>query len=99
MTLPVGTVTLEEILDALTLKRLGVLTCTMIIVNTDGYYDPLRQMLENAVQEKFMAPEHEDMWTFVDRAEDVMDAIQHAPKWSPDNFRFAVPHKDPSDFI
>lgn len=95
VTLPGGVGTLEEILEALTWKRLGLLTCPMIIVNVDGYYDPLRTMLENAVQESFMVEQHLKMWTFVDSASEVLEAIQAAPEWSTDNFRFAAPRKNP----
>ena len=45
VTLPGGVGTLEEILEALTWKRLGLLTCPMVIVNVDGYFDPLQKML------------------------------------------------------
>jgi hypothetical protein len=42
--LPGGTGTLEELLEAITLKRLGQFTKPIIILNTNGYYDPLIQM-------------------------------------------------------
>jgi len=95
VTLPGGVGTLEEILEALTWKRLGLITCPMVIVNVDGYYDPLQLMLERAVQEEFMVEEHLKMWTFVNSADEVLPAIQAAPEWSQENFRFAAPRKDP----
>ncbi len=90
VTLPGGCGTFEEFTEAITWKRLGLLTCPIIVVNIDGYYDPLLQMLNRAVEEKFMNPKHADMWTVVNNVDEVMDAIRNAPAWSKDNFKIAV---------
>jgi uncharacterized protein (TIGR00730 family) len=88
--LPGGTGTLEELLEAITLKRLGQFTKPIVILNTNGYYEPLRRMLEKAVQERFMHPRHREMWTFVDQPEDVIPAIRTAAAWGRDAIDFAV---------
>lgn len=49
ITLPGGSGTLEELLEVITLKRLGLFTQPIIILNTDGYYEPLKMMLERCV--------------------------------------------------
>lgn len=90
ITLPGGCGTLEELLEAITWKRLGLLTCPIIIVNTDGYFDPMVEMLNRCVDEKFMNPMHRTMWTVVDTADEVLAAIENAPSWSKDNFKLAV---------
>lgn len=77
-----GTGTLEELLEAITLKRLGLFDKPIIVLNTNGYYNPLKEMLEKSVEEKFMQPEHLKIWTFVDKAEEVLPAIKNADKWS-----------------
>lgn len=87
--LPGGTGTLEELLEAITLKRLGQLTCPIIIVNTAGFYDPLRQMLERCVHEQFMHQRDLMLWTFVDEPEQVLPAILSAPSWGADAIKFA----------
>jgi uncharacterized protein (TIGR00730 family) len=79
--LPGGTGTFEELLEAITLKRLGQFTKPIIIVNTNDYYAPLRQMLEKAVAQNFMHKKHLRMWTFVDEAEEVLPAIKHTGEW------------------
>jgi uncharacterized protein (TIGR00730 family) len=79
--LPGGTGTFEELLEAITLKRLGQFTKPIIIVNTNDYYAPLRQMLEKAVAQNFMHKKHLRMWTFVDEAEEVLPAIMHTGEW------------------
>ncbi|MCL2304507.1 MAG: TIGR00730 family Rossman fold protein [Planctomycetaceae bacterium] len=89
--LPGGTGTLEELLEAITLKRLGLLTIPIVILNTAGYYDPLREMFEKAIRENFMREKHRQMWTFVDEPEEVLSAIHGAAAWDKDAIRFAVP--------
>ncbi len=88
--LPGGTGTLEELLEAITLKRLGQFTKPIVILNTHGYYEPLRQMLEKCIRENFMHPRHREMWTFVDEPEGVIPAIRNAAAWGKDAIDFAV---------
>lgn len=88
--LPGGTGTLEELLEAITLKRLGQFTKPIIILNTNGYYDPLIQMLERCVEEKFLRPIHAEMWTFVHQPEEVMSAINHSMEWDENAISFAA---------
>jgi len=79
--LPGGTGTLEELFEAITLKRLGKYSKPIVILNTKGYFDPLQAMLDTCVSEKFMATNHAKMWTFVDEAKDVLPIIRHTSDW------------------
>ena len=90
VTLPGGSGTLEELLEAITLKRLGQFTKPIIILNTNGFYDPLRQMLEKCVSERFMNEKHLQMWTFVNEPEDVIPGIVQATPWNEDAINFAT---------
>lgn len=90
VTLPGGTGTLEELLEAITLKRLGLFTKPIVILNTNGYYDPLKLMLERCVEENFMVTRHLEMWTFVDHPEEVIPALHSAPSWDKDAINFAA---------
>jgi uncharacterized protein (TIGR00730 family) len=76
--LPGGCGTFEELLEVITWKRLGIFNKPIIILNTDGYYDPLAQMLNRSVDEGFMKKEHAVMWTFVNDPEDIISAITEA---------------------
>jgi len=78
--LPGGSGTLEELLEAITLKRLGLFTKPIVILNTKGYYDPLIEMLERCVAENFMNEKHLEMWKFVPEPEGVIDAIKNSAK-------------------
>ena len=88
--LPGGTGTLEELLEAITLKRLGQFTKPIIILNTNGFYDPLKLMLERCIEEKFLRPIHAEMWTFVHQPEEVMPAINQSMEWDENAISFAA---------
>jgi uncharacterized protein (TIGR00730 family) len=87
--LPGGSGTLEELFEAITLKRLGLYIHPIILVNTRGYFAPLLGMLEQAVAERFMDRRHLEMWQVVERAEDVPDALERAPEWPANAREFA----------
>lgn len=87
--LPGGCGTLEELLEAITWKRLGLHTHPIIIVNARGFFDPLIAQLERCIDERFMLPKHRSMWTVVASVEEVLQALQTATAWSKDAIREA----------
>ena len=93
--LPGGSGTFEELLEAITWKRLGLVVSPIVIVNVRGFYDPLRDLLDRAIAERFMDERHRAMWTFVDSPADVLAAIRAAPEWSSDARAFARPGAGP----
>jgi len=90
ITLPGGVGTFEELLEAITLKKLGFFTGPIIILNQEGYYDPLLHMLEKCAKEHFMREKHLEMWTVIQKPEELMDALKNAPKWSNNAINFAA---------
>jgi uncharacterized protein (TIGR00730 family) len=88
--LPGGSGTLEELLEAITLKRLGLYLNPIVLVNTRGFFAPLLSLLERAVEEHFMDTRHLAMWQVVERPEDVPEALARAPAWSAEARRFAA---------
>jgi uncharacterized protein (TIGR00730 family) len=88
--LPGGSGTLEELLEAITLKRLGLFLGPIILVNTREYFAPLIQMFAAAVAEKFMDPRHAQMWQVVPEPENVPEALRTARPWSEDARSFAA---------
>jgi uncharacterized protein (TIGR00730 family) len=93
--LPGGSGTFEELLEAITWKRLGLVVSPIVIVNVRGFYDPLRELLDRAIAEKFMDERHRQMWAFVNQPEDVLAAIRAAPEWSAEARAFARPGAGP----
>ncbi len=88
--LPGGSGTLEELLEAITLKRLGLYVNPIVLVNTRNFFEPLLQLFARAVAERFMDERHERMWEVVARPEEVLDALARAPTWSAGARDFAV---------
>ena len=60
--LPGGVGTLEELLETLTWRQLGLIKTPIIILNSRGYYDALLAMLGHAIDEGFMKPSHSQLW-------------------------------------
>jgi uncharacterized protein (TIGR00730 family) len=90
VTLPGGSGTLEELFEAITLKRLGFYTHPIVLVNTRDYFGRLIDVLEHAIAEKFMDERHRQMWQVVATPEEVPAALDSAPPWSPAAREFAA---------
>ena len=88
--LPGGCGTFEELLEAITLKRLGVFLGPIVLVNTRDYFAPLLELLASAVRERFMDERHLAMWQVVAAPEEVLAALAAAPPWRADMRRFAT---------
>ncbi len=87
--LPGGTGTLEELFDAITAKRLGHFLNPIVIVNQNGFWDPLVAQLARCVEERFLDERHRLMWQVVDEPEKVVEAFAAATTWSKDALEFA----------
>lgn len=88
--LPGGCGTLEELLEAITLKRLGLFLGPIVLVNTRGFFAPLLDLLSRTVAERFMDERHLLMWQVVARPEEVPDALERAPAWAGESRSFAA---------
>lgn len=78
--LPGGCGTFEELLEVITWKQLGLHTKPIIILNTKQYYNPLIEMLNKAVEEKFMKQSHSQLWTVASTPEEVMLLVDEIPE-------------------
>ncbi|MBP6079492.1 MAG: TIGR00730 family Rossman fold protein [Xanthomonadales bacterium] len=88
--LPGGCGTLEEVFEAITLKRLGLYLKPIVFVNTWGYYDGLRDFLQHTIRERMMGEAHAAIWQFVDTVEDVLPVIRASDAWPEDARAFAA---------
>ena len=79
--LPGGCGTLEELLEIITWKQLGLYTHPIIILNTAGYYDPLLQMLQNALEHHFMRDIHASLWYVANTPQEVIEALDSIAEW------------------
>lgn len=83
ITTPGGIGTYEEFFEIFTLKQLGQSKKPLIVYNIDGYFDPMKDMLQNCVQGNFM-PEHTiELCHFSSTAQDI---IKYLESYTPDDF-------------
>lgn len=88
--LPGGCGTLEELLEVITWKQLGLYLKPIVILNVRGYYDPLLQMFERAMNQHFMRPCHRDIWHVATTASEALDLLRHTPQWDASVRKFAA---------
>jgi len=90
VSLPGGSGTFEELFEVLTLKRLGLFTGPIVLVNTNAYFDRFVGFLQHSVKERFMSELHLDMWAVVPEPEQVLEALHSAHAWSSAAREFAA---------
>ena len=83
--LPGGIGTLDELVEIITLKQLGQYLKPVIIVNTDGFYDPFIRFLEKLIEENFMRELHREIWTVIDTPLQLMGTLRDTPLWDANN--------------
>lgn len=76
--LPGGWGTLEEILEILTLRQLDVVKKPCVLLNQDGFYDPLLQLFQRMLADRFFKPSNMDLFRFAPDVPAVFSAIEHA---------------------
>lgn len=88
--LPGGCGTLEELLEVITLKRLGIFLKPIILVNVRDFFNLLIEMLNQCINERFMNEKHKSIWSVTSKAEEVIETILNAPKWTASSRNFAT---------
>ena len=79
--LPGGCGTLEELLEVITWKQLGLYLNPIVILNINGYFDPLLEMFRRAVDEHFMRPQHGALWAVASTPAEAVGLIFSEPVW------------------
>jgi len=82
--LPGAIGTLEELSEAISLKRLGRFCNPIIIFNQNGFYDLLLRFFEEMIREQMMGIGQRCAWQVVTRVEDILPAIDVEPPWIAD---------------
>ena len=88
--LPGGCGTMEELLEIITWKQLGLYLRPIIILNTGGYYTPLIEQLERAVETNFMGEIHSKIWSVASTPEEALDIIENTPLWDASIRKYAA---------
>ena len=79
--LPGGIGTFDELFEILTWKQLGLHTKPIIILNIDGYYNEWLACVRKMVDEHFLLPVHENLFSVIDDPKQLVSAIVNAPAW------------------
>lgn len=74
--LPGGIGTLDEIFEVMTLKQLGEHHKPIIMYNADGFWEPLRNVIDTLIDAGYIRPEHARLLTYVDKIEDILPMIE-----------------------
>ena len=92
---PGGIGTFEEFFEILTLRQLGRHCKPIAVLNTRDYYGPLRQMLEQAIEQGFMRPECRGLCAFFEEPEQLLDYLESDPGTvvDPSKLRDVLPKK------
>lgn len=73
--LPGGCGTLEELLEIITWRQLGLFSGHVVILNVNNYYDPLIRMLDRSIEQHFMNPDHRALWHVAGTVEDAVSIV------------------------
>jgi uncharacterized protein (TIGR00730 family) len=73
--LPGGVGTLDELMEIIAWKQLGLYPHPIIILNTNDYYRDLLTLLEKAQKEKFIPESSHALWTVAQTDEEALDQI------------------------
>lgn len=88
--LPGGCGTLEELLEIITWKQLGLYLKPIVILNINHFYDPLLEMLQQAIDQHFMREEHKNIWHVAETPKETVDLLYTIPYWSKEIRKFAA---------
>ncbi len=81
--LPGGIGTLDEILEAITWKLLGIKDTPLYIINLKGYFDSLNETLNRTIAEKFMAERYRNLWKVVSSVEEFLFELNKSLSLNP----------------
>ena len=78
--LPGSIGTLDELIEVITWRQLGLHNKPIVIVNIDDYWQPLFALIDNFIAEEFTAPETRDLFHVVQTAQDVIPLLKSLPE-------------------
>ena len=82
--LPGGLGTLDETIEVITWKQLRLHDKPVVVVNIDGFWDPFLALVEAVVAGGFAHSAVRDLFTVVDRIDQVLPALEAAPEPDPE---------------
>ena len=75
--MPGGIGTYEEFFEILTLKQLGRHNKPIAVYNINGYYNEMNDMIEQAIEQKFMKEKCRTLFKLFDNMEDIFEYLEN----------------------
>ena len=75
--LPGGIGTFEEFFEIITLKQLGQHKKPIAVYNINGYYNEMNDMIEQAIEQKFMKEKCRRLFKLFDNMEDIFEYLEN----------------------
>ncbi len=86
--LPGGFGTLEEVLEVITLRQLGYHDKPIVIINLDGFFDPILEQFERLYAENFADVAYRAMYAVANGAQEAVALLQsYVPADLPDKLQ------------
>jgi len=80
VTLPGGLGTLDETFEIVTWKQLRLHSAPIVVLDTGGYWGPLKALVEAVIAAEFAHPAAAELFTLVSTPEEVFPALEAAPE-------------------
>jgi uncharacterized protein (TIGR00730 family) len=80
VSLPGGLGTLDETFEIMTWKQLQIHAKPIVVMNVEGYWAGLKQLIEDTIQGGFAHEKARDLISIVETPDQVFDALDHAPQ-------------------
>jgi uncharacterized protein (TIGR00730 family) len=77
--LPGAIGTLEEVIELLSWRRLGLHTKPIVFLDIHGFWQPLFSLFDRILEQKLIPPEFRDTWESVERVQDILPALRNMP--------------------
>ena len=74
--LPGGYGTVEEIMECITWSQLGIHSKPIVLFNVNGFFDPLLEFIQNAIQNGFISAANGEIIQVANTAQEVIDKIR-----------------------
>jgi len=81
--LPGAIGTLEEAVELLSWRRLGLHAKPIVFFNPSGFWDPLFELFAQFTERRLVPPEFASCWAAVTRIEDLLPALRAMPAQEP----------------
>lgn len=77
--LPGAIGTLEEVVELLSWRRLGLHAKPIVFLDINGFWQPLFSLFDHILEQNLIPPEFRETWRSVERVEDILPTLRSMP--------------------